>query len=359
MRNLMLFSMLTDMSQPESTQTIAQMSADTQPRFVRRPPSAFAQWVVAGWIYGFMLPLVRVLESAGQAERFMGAFSKRMSRNIEKNNPFRGYAPGPQDVFVMTLPKSGTNWMMQIAHQLIWHGQADYDHIHEVVPWPDTKAMPGFLRNYAIPLEEAQDWRQSPERKRVIKTHFNWELLPYSDQARYIAVIRDPKDVFVSSYFFVRDGLYGPAMPSVDTWYRMFISGKGMMGMSWPENTAGYWAQRQRPNVLILSFKSMKKDLVGTVRRVAEFLDIRVGEDVIQKVAALSSFDFMKSIDHKFHIGKVIPWREPGAMMRKGAHGNSSELLTPERQREVDADCLAELKRLDCDLPYEEFCTLA
>jgi hypothetical protein len=66
----------------------------------------------------------------------------------------------------------------------------------------------------------------------------------------------------------------------------------------------------------------------------------------------------MKSIDHKFSMGKLIPWREPGAMMRKGAQGASSELLTPERQREVDAFCMAELKRLGCDLPYEEFCTL-
>jgi len=306
-----------------------------------------------------MLPLVRILEATGRADKAFGSFSERMKKNIAKNNPFRSYVPGPQDVFVMTLPKSGTNWMMQIAHQLIWHGQAEYDHIHEVVPWPDIKAMPAFMRNYAIPLEEAEQWRQSPEQKRVIKTHFNWNLLPYSEEARYIAVIRDPKDVFVSSYFFVRDGIYGPAMPSVDTWYKMFVSGKGMMGVSWPENTAGYWAQRHRPNVLILSFKSMKRDLPGTVRRVAEFLDIRVSEDVIRKVGDMSTFEYMKGIDHKFRMGKVIPWREPGAMIRKGAQGASSELLTPERQREVDAYCIAELKRQGCDLPYEEFCTLA
>jgi hypothetical protein len=259
----------------------------------------------------------------------------------------------------MTLPKSGTNWTMQIAHQLIWHGEAEYDHIHDVIPWPDIMAMPKFMQGYAIPLAQADAWKSSPEQKRVIKTHFNWELLPYSQDARYIAVIRDPKDVFVSSYFFVKDGIYGPAMPSVDTWYKMFLSGKGMMGIAWPENTAGYWAQRHRANVLILSFKSMKRDLRGAVQKVADFLDIRVSDKVIQKVCEKSSFEYMKRIDQKFHIGKMIPWREPGAMMRKGKQGDSSELLSPERQREVDAFCIAELKRLGCDLPYEEFCDLA
>ena len=64
----------------------------------------------------------------------------------------------------------------------------------------------------------------------------------------------------------------------------------------------------------------------------------------------------MKRIDHKFGTGRMIPWRAPSAMMRKGQQGGSGELLTPERQRELDAHCIAELKRLGSDLPYEEFC---
>ena len=37
------------------------------------------------------------------------------------------------------------------------------------------------------------------------------------------------------------------------------------------------------------------------------------------------------------------------------AQGGSSELLSPEQQREMDAYFLGELKRLGSDLPYEEF----
>ena len=46
-------------------------------------------------------------------------------------------------------------------------------------------------------------------------------------------------------------------------------------------------------------------------------------------------------------------------MMRKGAQGGSSELLTPDRQREMDAYSMAELKRLGSDFPYEEFCDVS
>jgi hypothetical protein len=45
--------------------------------------------------------------------------------------------------------------------------------------------------------------------------------------------------------------------------------------------------------------------------------------------------------------------------MRKGTQGGSAELLSPAQQREVDAFCRAELQRLGCDLPYDEFADAA
>jgi hypothetical protein len=310
-------------------------------------------------VYGLGAPLMWALEKTGLAERVFARRTVRLRKTFEEKNPFRDYVPRKQDVFVATYAKSGTNWMMQIAHQLIWHGRGEFEHIHSVVPWPDTKLMGPALQRYAIPLQDARDWETSPERKRVIKTHLDWELLPYSADARYIMVIRDPKDIFVSSYFFLKDGILGPAMPSVDTWYRLFTSKGVMVGGPWAVNTAGYWAQRGRPNVMIASFKSMKRDLKGTVRKVARFLEIDAPEALIDVVTERSSFEYMKGVDHKFRIGKMIPWRPVGAMMRKGTQGGSSELLSRECQREMDAYFMAELKRLGSDFPYEEFCDIA
>ena len=305
---------------------------------------------------GFMRPLIKFNERRGAAVRLMGRVATGQHARLRKMNPFRGYIPGPQDVFVMTYAKSGTNWMMQIAHQLIWHGQGEYEHLHDLVPWPDTLAMP-FVKKYAIPLAEATHWQQSPERLRVIKTHFDWDMLPYSEDAKYIAVIRDPKDIFVSNYHFIRDGVYGPAMPTVDTWFELFLSTSFPLGGSWAVNTAGYWAQRHRPNVLIASFKDMKRDLRGTVLKVAAFLNIDVPPTVIDEVCRKSSFEHMKANDRKFAMGKMVAWRKPGAMIRAGRQGGSSEMLSPAQQRRIDEYFTSELKRLGSDFPYDEFCT--
>ena len=327
--------------------------------YKRRQPSLPVQ-VMFGLLMDHLFgPVLRRQERRGTARKFFARQYESQEKRTRKKNPFRGYVPGPQDVFVMTYAKSGTNWMMQIAHQLIYHGRGEYDHLHDVVPWPDTTIMPLFMKKYAIPIEEATDWKQSPEQMRVIKTHYNWDLLTYSRDARYIAVIRDPKDVFVSNYVFVRDGVYGNAMPSVDTWFDLFLSPHFPIGGSWAVNTAGYWAERDRPNVLVLSFKSMKRDLRGTVVKVADFLDIRASDALVDEVCRLSSFDYMKKNDHKYAIGKLVPWREPGSMIRKGQEGGSSELLSPERQRQIDRHFMAELQELGSDFPYAEFCDIA
>jgi len=300
-------------------------------------------------------PMMWGMRKMGRTEKMFGAMHARQRKRLETDNPFRSYAPGPQDVFVMTFAKSGTNWMMQIVYQLIHHGKGEFDHIHDVVPWPDAALISPTMKGYAVPLEQANDWETAPERRRVIKTHLDWKYLPYSEQARYIAVIRDPKDTFVSAYFFLRDSGMGSAIPPVDAMHRMFVADKFLLGESWPANAAAFWAERYRPNVLVMSFKSMKRDLEGTVRRVAEFLDIHVSEEVIQEVCRKASFSYMKSIDEKFAPGRMSISGKGATMMRQGKQGSSGELLTPAQQTEIDEHCIAELKRLGSDLPYEEF----
>jgi hypothetical protein len=301
---------------------------------------------------GILAPLVYSSDKLGHGDLIFRAMRGFERRQLAHGSPFGTYAPTARDVIVAVYGKSGTNWMMQIAQQLLHHGKAEFDHIHSVVAWPDTTNYPA-LRHYAIPVEDESPWRNSPEGKRVIKTHMNWDLIPYSPDARYICVIRDPKDVFVSDYFFCQNML---PMPSVDTWLRLFLSDDFHMFGSWAINTAGYWAQKSTPNVLVLSFRAMKRDLSGAVRQIAEFLGVQVNDEILHEVCRKSSFEYMRSIDEKFAVWNIIPWHSGTEMIRKGAHGGSSELLSQGQQREIDQYFMAELKRLGSDFPYEEFC---
>jgi len=322
----------------------------------RKPPTIAERLGCCFWADFVMPPIVRTLERSGHLPALLAKEQQRREQTISRRNPFRIYEPEPQDVFVMTYPKSGTNWILQIAFQLIHHGQGEFDHIHSVVPWPDAVLNSWTMRNYAISTDYATDWKTAPEPIRLIKTHLNWEHVCYSKQARYIAVVRDPKDIFVSYYFFIRENFLGGLMPSVEAMYQSLLAGYLLGAGSWPVNAAGYWAQRNRANVLVLLFAEMKRDLEGTVRRVADFLDIRVSDAVIREVCRKSSFGYMKSIDQRFAPYRGAPWRKRAQMLRKGEQGASAELLSREQQAEIDSVMAAELLRLGSDLPYDELC---
>ncbi len=124
--------------------TIASRTVST---FRRKPLPLPVRVVVGVWMYGVVLPMVRILEMLGRTERAVGSANERRYRKLVKKNPFGSYVPTRHDVFVATYAKSGTNWMMQIAHQLAFHGEGEFDHIHCVVPWPDSPPQRGSSRH--------------------------------------------------------------------------------------------------------------------------------------------------------------------------------------------------------------------
>lgn len=260
------------------------------------------------------------------------------------NRGYRAPPPGAGDVVVSTYLKSGTNWMMQLALQTAWSGQASFTHVHDLVPWPDAP----------IPLPATTHAPQrSPAGLQIIKTHEPAGAVPVTDEARYIVVVRDPKDVLVSSHHFVL-GVIGAVVAGRVTpaaWLDAFCSPRFCAG-SWAEHLAAWWPRRDDPNVLLLTFREMKADLPGAQRQVERLLGLELDAPTRAEVLRLASFAHMKSMGDAFgSIGPILR-APPPAMVRKGQVG-SRELYTDADRARVDAWCRGELQRLGCDFPYD------
>lgn len=294
--------------------------------------------------YLFLVPALWLARQFGLAVGLLRRLGHVMRSTMLKG--FVGYEPKPQDVFVCSYYKSGTNWTMQIAHQIATKGQGEFEHVHDVIAWPDS--MPG----YAITLDEAP--LAAATNLRVVKTHLAFNHIPYSPQARYIAVVRSPKDAFVSAYHFSRDTMFGPMMFTVPDFLTYFLD-DSFIFESWWHFTNSYWQARGRDNVLFLTYESMKKDLPGTVRCIADFMGIALTAEEFALVCEKSSFAYMKAIDHKFYPGRIMPWSNPnGKMMRKGKVGSAPELLSSEQQKQIDDHFRAKLQQAGSDFPYDE-----
>ena len=295
-----------------------------------------------GLAYGIGVPVVKTLEWFGQWPRAMGGMAHRAMGD------FGDYRPAGHDVMACSYFKSGTHWLMQIALQISWRGEASFSHIHDLIPWPD-----GPRRNWAaVTLGDDAPWRDSPTGLRVIKTHLPLQRTPYDMAARYIAVVRDPKDVCVSGYHFIQDGLLGPMMPTVDHWVDFFLSPEFFLG-TWWAHLDSYWRARDRDNVLFLTYEVMKVDPAGTVRRIADLMSVDLNSQELARVVEQSSFSAMKRIEHRISPPMRAPWAKGTTAVRKGEKGGSHELLTPAQQSRIDDVCRAELKRLGSDFDYD------
>lgn len=258
---------------------------------------------------------------------------------------FRGYEPTSADVFVCTVSKSGTNWMMQIVAQIADRGDAHFDDIHQIVPWPEAP-----VASQVAPLSTPP---RSVTGLRAIKTHVPAAHVPLRDEARYVVVVRDPKDVLISSHHFVGGvigGIWG-APPGLDDWLARFVERRFPLG-SWAEHTAGWWALRDRPNVLVVTFDELKQDLAGQVERVAALMGVSLTPEEHAAVVEKSTFAWMKAHQRLFRT-PVPSFEQRAVMIREGRSGSANEALTQQQRDAIDRVCREELRELGSDFPYD------
>jgi aryl sulfotransferase len=241
------------------------------------------------------------------------------------------------DIWISVPAKSGTNWMMNIVHQLLTGGAHDFDSIYSVVPWPEYVERPGQPRQEVLDRLAAM----SVGARRAFKSHSAPPELPFvkagqGKDVKYIAVCRNPEEALVSFKIFLdnhTDAFFDMwkvprtalTRPGFEAFYREVIDAKGMQGMFYGF-LASWWPLRHEPNVLLLHYADIKRGGGKILRRISDFLGTAPTETQWAAIEKHTSFDWMKANETKFEIlpGPVQPLAS-GAMIRKGKTGAARE----------------------------------
>ncbi|XP_059108465.1 sulfotransferase 2A1-like [Peromyscus eremicus] len=219
-----------------------------------------------------------------------------------------------EDTVILTYPKSGTNWLIEIVCLIQTKGNPKWIQsvpVWERSPWIETQNGYAMLINKEGPC--------------LMSSHLPIHLFPKSffrSKAKVIYVFRNPRDVLVSGYFFWDKSNLIKMPESLETYFEWFLKGNVPYG-SWFEHTCAWLSMRERDNFLVLSYEDMKKSTRGTIEKICDFLGKKLEPDELDMVLKYSSFQAMKEknvSNFSLIIKDVII--NGLALMRKGVAGD-------------------------------------
>jgi aryl sulfotransferase len=255
------------------------------------------------------------------------------------------------DIVIATYAKSGTTWMQQIVAQMLFGPDPELA-VADMSPWLDLRVPPPAVK---LPVVEAQTHR------RFIKTHLPVDALVFSPRAKYLYIGRDGRDVVWS--------MYNHHVNANSSWYEALNDTPGRVGPPiepppddvrqywrdwmdrdghpfWPfwENVRTWWEIRELPNVMLVHFADLKRDMEGQIRRIAEFLGIPIRDASWDAIVRHCSFEWMKK-----NASKSVPlggafW-DAGAevFIHKGVNGRWRDTLTAAESAEYEKRAQMEL----------------
>jgi hypothetical protein len=263
----------------------------------------------------------------------MGEIQARMAAPEDFTGGIKDYRPRPSDVVISPFGKCGTTWLQQSFHTLRTRGDMDFDDISRVVPWIETSRMLG------LDLEAPQ--RAAP---RGFKSHLSYTMMPKG--ARYVVSLRDPKDAMVSQYRFMEGWFFEPGAVSIAEFAQARGLAKPEQPSSYWNHLLSWWAERDNPDVLLLTYEYMSDEPEATIRRLAAFCGIALDDALLALTLERTSLAFMLKHKDRFddlmmrQISEARCGLPPGsdsAKVRQGRVGAHARELPAETAAELDA----------------------
>ncbi|CAK9088454.1 unnamed protein product [Durusdinium trenchii] len=240
-------------------------------------------------------------------------------------------------VFVVTFPRCGTTWMVQIAVCCLFGAAANYeDH---------ALFLEGSIASSAAYVQHMEAWSDKP-RPRLFKSHVPAEMHPglahgeeeiLQEHGKVIYVVRNPKDALISLRHHHANNPAIGWTGSWDEWVRQWIAGDRSQeyGGSYFEHVKGWWtlAQRHPQRIRIFYFEEMKANLRQSVAEVAEFLQTSLGSTQVDEVCKACRFESMRG---RHQVSEDIRSRVNPEHFRAGRVGSWREELTAAQAALVD-----------------------
>jgi len=255
------------------------------------------------------------------------------------------YPLDPRDTWVLGSPKCGTTWTQEmvwlLANDLDYEGaKMNLDRRYNAIDFPasvdkdHTKTLLGMGTGEGG--MKHSDMAGDPNRPspRFIKSHLPMCMLnPHLlDTCKVVYVARNPKDACVSYYNHNRLLRIHEYQGDLELFMDYFIEGN-LVATPIIEHMIEAWNLRHHPNMCLIFFEDMKRDLRSQIRKVAKFLGKSYSDEQVDKLASHLHIDnFKKNPYVNGESGKDTGFmhKDRGNFIRKGKTGDWKNHFTPE-----------------------------
>jgi hypothetical protein len=192
----------------------------------------------------------------------------------------KGVTSFDDDVWIVSYPKSGNTWTRFLIANLIAGGESvDWSNIERRVPDIYYNRDPQLL---------------SLPRPRYFKSHEAFR----PDYRRVVFIVRDPRDVAVSYYHFVRKTKTLPADATFDDFMAKFMHGQIDPYGNWGENV-GSWlgARRGSAGFLVVRYEDLLENAAAELGRIADMLGLAADERLLRHAVENSRADRMRELE--------------------------------------------------------------
>jgi len=247
----------------------------------------------------------------------------------------------PDDIWVLTFPKCGTTWTQELVWQIV--NNVDIEAARKLKLYERTTFIEceGLEKDY-----KSLDIIEGMPSPRVIKTHLPLEMLPPNllDTCKVVFVCRNPKDTCVSffNHFQTIPGYEVKESTTFADFAQLWMDGNMEFGNYWFMLKSA-WRFKDHPNMKIMWYEDMKRQLIPVIKDVAKFLGYHLTE---LKVLELDDHLFIDNFK-KFYSGDDTA----NMKIRKGQVGDWKNYFTGEDSKLWDEWIEENLKGTSIKLP--------
>lgn len=191
----------------------------------------------------------------------------------------------PDDRYLVSYPKSGNTWVRFLLGNLLH---------------PES---PTTFQNVDLRVPEVyncsdRELRALP-RPRILKAHEPFDFR----YPKVVYVVRDPRDVAISKYHWIRKWRGIPDGYPVEDFVVRWIAAefdRYLKAGSWADNVLSWLAMRGgSPSFFLVRYEDLMVAAGDELRRLANFLGIEVGEETLSRAIEFGSARQMRALEEK------------------------------------------------------------